>query len=297
MAKRDRARGVARTPQEARRRRQAVAAVFGWAASVAVAGVFLAPLIWMTLAALQPEERIFTAGLAGMLSPAGWTLSNFADAWRRGALGFGLVNSAVQVALIVGVGLVLNSMAAFAFARLEFPGRDLLFGFVVVLIILPVEALAVPLFLTARDLGLIGGRPETLAALTLPFAVKAFNVYFLRQHFLSLPRALEEAAIVDGAGAFRIYWSIALPSVRPALATVVVLDTLTHWGDFIWPLMVCREESTRTIQISMANLFTQPPVQWGDILAAALIATAPVILLFATCQRYIVSTEFQSGVK
>jgi ABC-type glycerol-3-phosphate transport system permease component len=155
----------------------------------------------------------------------------------------------------------------------------------------------VPLFFTIRDMNLIGGRVETLLALTLPFTAKAFNIYFLRQHFLALPAELEEAAIVDGAGPLRIYWHIALPAIRPALATVVILDVLTHWSDFIWPLVVSTRAETRTVQLSLANLFTQPPVQWGDILACAVIATLPVLLLFRVAQRYIVLGHLQSGIK
>jgi len=192
---------------------------------------------------------------------------------------------------------VINSLAAYAFARMEFPGRNILFAAVVALIILPIEVLAVPLFLTARDLHLTGGYPATMAGLILPFMAKGFNIYFLRQHFLALPREVEEAAIIDGAGMWSIFWRVAMPAIKPALATVVVLDVLVHWSDFIWPLMICTRQETRTIQLSLANLFTQPPVQWGDIMACAVIATVPVILLFSFCQRYMVSTQLGTGIK
>lgn len=269
----------------------------GWALSGAVAVLFLLPLLWMLQASFRPESAIFEGGFGGLLSWRGLHLGNYAAAWRRAALGLGLVNSFVQVAGILGLGLLFNSMAAFAFARLDFPGQRWLFGLVVVLIILPVEVLVVPLLLTVRDLGLTGGHGRTLAALILPFAVKAFNIYFLRQHFLALPRDLEEAAVVDGAGLFRIYWSVALPSIRPALATVVVLDVLTHWSDFIWPLVVCTREETRTVQLALANLFTQPPIQWGHILACAVMATLPVLLIFRIAQRHIVASDLGAGIK
>jgi multiple sugar transport system permease protein/fructooligosaccharide transport system permease protein len=188
-------------------------------------------------------------------------------------------------------------MAAYAFARLEFRGRDLLFALVVILIILPVEVLAVPMFFTARDLGLTGGFASAMAGLTVPFFAKAFNIYFLRQHFLSVPVELEEAAAIDGANAWRQFWNVALPSVRPALATVILLDLLTHWSDFLWPLMISTREETRTVQLSLANLFTQPPVQWGHILACAVLATLPVVALFRWFQLYIVNTDVRTGIK
>jgi ABC-type glycerol-3-phosphate transport system permease component len=267
-----------------------------WLLSIAVALFFLAPLLWMLRASFSPEAQIFEPGFAGGLFH-GWTLQNYTDAWRRAALGPAMFNSLLQVAGIVSVGLFINTLAAYAFARFEFPGRDWLFGFIVILIILPVEVLAVPLFFTARDLGLTGGYGAAMAGLMVPFLAKAFNIYFLRQHFLSLPVELEEAAVIEGAGAWRQFWNVALPSIRPALATVVVLDLLTHWGDFLWPLMISTREETRTVQISLANLFTQPPIQWGAILACAVMATLPVLALFRWLQRYIVTTDARTGIK
>jgi len=268
-----------------------------WVLSIAAALLFLAPLLWMLRASFSPETQIFQPGFAGGIFHGSWTLQNYADAWRRAALGSAMLNSLLQVAGIVSVGLLINTLAAYAFARLEFPGRELLFGVVVVLIILPVEVIAVPLFFTARDLGLTAGYGPAMAGLIAPFLAKAFNIYFLRQHFLTLPIELEEAAVIDGAGAWQQFWNVALPSIRPALATVVVLDLLTHWGDFLWPLMISTREETRTVQISLANLFTQPPIQWGAILACAVMATLPVLALFRWLQRYIVITDSRTGIK
>ncbi len=269
----------------------------GWLVAGATAALFLLPLLWMLHASFRPEADVFAGGFRGLFSLRGLSLDNYASAWRRAALGVGLLNSFLQVAGILGLGLLFNSLAAFALARFEFAGRRLLFGLVLVLLILPVEVLAVPLLLTVRDLGLTGGYARTLAALVLPFAVKAFNVYFLRQHFLALPRDLEEAAVVDGAGPFRIYWSVALPAIRPALATVLVLDVLAHWSDFIWPLIVCTRAETRTVQLALANLFTQPPIQWGQILACAVLVTLPVLLVFRLAQRHVVASDLGAGIK
>lgn len=265
-----------------------------WMVSAVVAGVFLSPLLWMVAASLREEAAIFSGG---WWNAGGWTLENYADAWRRSGLGRGLVNSVLQVAVIAGGGLVVNAMAAYAFARLAFWGREWVFAGVVMLIVLPMEVLAVPLFFTARDLGLTGGYGTAMAGLTVPFLAKAFNVYFLRQHFLTVPRALEEAAVMDGAGPWRLFFHVALPSVKPALATVVVLDLLTHWGDFLWPLMIATREETRTVQLSLANLFTQPPVQWGDIMACAVMATLPVMIFFRWFQRHVVATDARAGIK
>jgi ABC-type sugar transport system, permease component len=266
-------------------------------ASVVVALLFLAPLLWTLIGSFRVEEAIFRLDAASLIDPRMWTIENYGDAWRRASLGPALAVSIGQVALIVAGGLLVNSLAAYAFARLQFRGSDALFAAVVMLIILPVEVIAVPMFFTARDLGLTGGLGPALAGLTLPFMAKAFNIYFLRQHFLNLPRQIEEAAVLDGARVWAQYWRIALPSIKPALATVVVLDVLTHWGDFLWPLLIGTREETRTVQIGLANLFTQPPVQWGDILACAVIATLPVLVMFRWLQRYIVATQVHTGIK
>ncbi len=269
----------------------------GWLLSGVVAGLFLLPLAWMLHASFRPEPMIFQTGPAVWLEWEALTVNHYMAAWRRARFGQALLNSLLQIIGIIGFGLFINSMAAFAFARFSFPGRDLLFALVLVLLILPIEVLVIPLFLTARDLQLTGGYAATLGALILPFSAKAINVFFLRQHFLSLPTELEEAARVDGAGWWRIYWNIALPSIKPALATVIVLDVLTHWSDFIWPLVVCTRAETRTVQISLANLFTEPPIQWGAILACAVMATVPVLLIFRFAQRHIVTSDLSAGIK
>ena len=268
-----------------------------WAVSVVTAGLFLAPLIWMVAGSFREEGAIFQLDPASLGNLDTWTAGNYADAWRRAALGMALAVSVAQVAAIVSAGLLVNALAAYAFARLRFRGSGALFAGVVMLIILPVEVIAVPMFFTARDLGLTGGVGAAMAGLTVPFMAKAFNIYFLRQHFLAVPVQLEEAAVLDGAGVWAQFWRVALPSIKPALATVVVIDVLTHWGDFLWPLLIGTREETRTVQIGLANLFTQPPIQWGDILACAVMATLPVLLMFRWLQRYIVATQVQAGIK
>lgn len=272
----------------------------GWAASIIVALVFLAPLVWMVLASLRPDDQVFRGGFLGVLSifsDGEVTVSNYVDAWRAGGLAWGLLNSAIQVTGIIGLGLIVNSMAAYAFARMRFAGRDALFAAVVVLIILPVQVLAVPLWSTVRQLWSTATYGGAMTVLILPFAAKAFNIYFLRAHFLSLPRELEEAAIVDGAGPWQVFWRVALPSVKPALATIIVIDMFLHWGDFIWPLVVSSSRQTRTIQISLASLFSAHTDAWGDIMACAVIATAPVVLVFTFFQRYVVSGHLGAGIK
>lgn len=268
-----------------------------WVVGVAAAALFLSPVLWLVVASFKPSSAIFADNGAAFFSARAWTLDNYASALRRANLVRATCNSLAQVAAIALGGLLVNAMAAFAFARLVFRARELLFAIVVALIILPVEVLAVPLFLTARDLGLTGGTAAVFAGLSLPFMAKAFNIYFLRQHFLSWPIELEEAAVLEGAGPWRIFWSLALPAIKPALATVVVLDLIGHWSDFLWPLLITTREETRTVQIGLANLFTEPPLDWGAILACAVLATLPVLAGFHYLQRYLVTTDARVGLR
>jgi multiple sugar transport system permease protein/fructooligosaccharide transport system permease protein len=267
------------------------------ALSAAVALVYLVPIGWMVFGALTPGDRIFSGGLLGVLDVEHWTIANLAAIARRGEALAAFANSVLQVTAIAALDLLLSSMAAYALARIEIPGRGLLVGAIVALIILPLEALAVPLLLTVRDLGLVGGRVETLAALALPFSAKAFSVYLLRQHFLRIPRELEDAARIDGASWLRIYASIALPAIKPALATAALIDVLVHWSDFIWPLLVSTRNGTQTVQLELAALFTQPPVAWGEVLAASALATLPMALLFAALGRFFVVSDVRAGLR
>jgi multiple sugar transport system permease protein/fructooligosaccharide transport system permease protein len=126
---------------------------------------------------------------------------------------------------------------------------------------------------------------------------KAFNIFLLRQYFLAQPRSLEEAAFIDGAGWWRTFWNVAVPNAKPAIVTVVLLDFVVHWNDFLWPLVICQGENTRTIQLGLGNFFTQPPISWGAILAYAVLATIPMMLVFTVGQKWVVQSLTTTGLR
>jgi len=273
------------------------------ALAAAVVGLlFLAPVLWMIAASFKPEAGIHrdVSSLRSFL-PAPATLDNYAAIPQRTNLVTVLVNTFLVVAAIAIGGILINGPAAYAFARMRFPGRDVLFLLLVVSIILPLEVIVIPLFMTVAGFSsavdLVGDRIFALGALSVPFMAKAFNIFLLRQYFLSLPRSLEEAAFLDGAGWWRVFWRIALPNAVPAVVTVVLLDFVVHWNDFLWPLVVCTGQDTRTVQLALGNFFTEPPISWGAILAYATLATVPVMLVFALGQRWIVQSVAGTGVK
>ncbi len=273
-----------------------------WAGVVAivVGALFIAPVVWMAAASLKPDDTIHRdVGSLSSFLPAPVTFDNYADAARRGDIGVVMLNTAVVVAVVILGGLLINSAAAYAFARMRLPGGEWLFLALVATIIVPLEAIVIPLFVavqSTRDVAAwTGQRTWTLAALSLPFAAKAFNIFLLRQSFLTLPRTLEEAAFIDGAGWWRTFMRVALPNVRHTLVTVVLLDFVIHWNDFLWPLVISQHESTRTVQLGLGLFFTQPPISWGAIMAYSVLATAPVMLAFLVGQRWIVPSLASTG--
>jgi multiple sugar transport system permease protein len=201
------------------------------------------------------------------------------------------------------LGVLVNSMLAYALARFRFRGRELLLAGVVALIIVPFEAVAVPLLLLVNQLpwwdgaGWTQGWLDSWHVQIIPFIGHAFSVYLFYQFFIALPLELEEAALMDGASRWRIYWSIVLPLSKPVIATVVVLQFLARWGDLLWPVMVVRGDTYATLPLAMQTFFGQYPRQWGDVMAFAAMATLPTLALFLAFQRWFVRSAVASGIK
>jgi len=273
-----------------------------WLAVLAMMLLFLGPVWWMVAASFKPDDAIHAdVGRLGSFLPQPFTVEHYVEAAGRGGVGTTMLNTVIVVAVIALGGLLINAPAAYAFARMKFPGRDLLFLLLVATIIVPIEVIVIPLFLLVQPTRgiaeVVGERPWTLAALSIPFVAKAVNIFLLRQSFLAMPRSLEEAAFLDGASWWTVFWRVAIPNNIPALVTVALLDFVTHWNDFLWPLVVSQGEHTRTIQLGLGNFFTQPPISWGAILAYAVIATIPMVIAFAVGQRWIVESLASTSVK
>jgi multiple sugar transport system permease protein len=267
---------------------------------------FLGPLVFMGVSAFKSDEAQLLADMGGWRAflPVGeLSLQNFRDVAERTAFARVLLNSLGIVAATVVLGLLVNSMLAYALARFRFRGRDLLLGAVVALIVIPFEAIAVPLLLLVNQLPWPGASGFTIGWLdsyhvqVLPFVANAFSVYLFYQFFIELPKDLEEAALMDGASRWRIYWSIVLPLSKPVIATVAVLQFLARWGDLLWPVMVVRGDTYATLPLAMQGFFGQFPRQWGDVMAFALLATLPTLLVFLVFQRWFVRSAVSSAIK
>ncbi|MGD6741620.1 carbohydrate ABC transporter permease [Streptomyces sp. BH106] len=259
-----------------------------------IALVMLVPLVFMFAGALKPNADVLADGGSWRaLIPLHPTFDNFTSAWERSNFGRLLLNSLVVCGATVALGLVVNSMFGYALARLRWTGRNIVLAAVVALIIIPFEALAIPLLLMMTELGWL----DTYQAQIVPFIANPFFVYLFYSFFLALPRELEEAARVDGAGPWRTFRSIIVPLSKPAYASVAILSFLMTWGQLLWPVMATRSEDVRPLPVGMSVFQTLPPLQWGDIMAFAAMMTVPTLVVFLIFQRAFVQGVAAQAVK
>ncbi|MGW0198676.1 carbohydrate ABC transporter permease [Nonomuraea sp. NPDC003201] len=253
-----------------------------------LAAVTVAPLVWLLVTVLKPADELFEVAL-----PSRLTLDNLLYVLTEVPIGRYMLNSLVVSVAVTVVALVLHSMAAYALARLRFPGRQVIFSMIVSTLLVSLPVILVPLFLVARQLGLL----DTYAGLILPAIFHAFGIFLLRQYYLTIPRELEEAADLDGCGYFRRWWQVVVPLSRPVLASLAVLFFLANWNAFLWPLTATRDPELRMVQVGIATLQGQYGSAWNYVLAATVIAAVPTLIAFVLGQRRLVEAIKTSGLK
>lgn len=264
------------------------------AALAVVAAVYIAPVAFMLVGSLKPDATVLAeAGSWRALFPSEVSLQNYRDVFSRVDFTRYLLNSLWITGAITLGGLVVNSLAGYAFARLRWRGRDRLLLLVILLMILPYEAIAVPLF---YQVSLLGWR-DTYLVQILPFIANAFSIYLFYSFFLGLPRDLEDAARIDGSGPLRTFVEIVVPNSKPVFATVAIVTFLFFWGFFLWPQLVTSGDRVRPLPVAIATFQTLPPLRWGDILAFGVMMVAPVVLLFLLLQRWFVRGIAATGSK
>jgi multiple sugar transport system permease protein len=256
--------------------------------------VFIAPVLFMAAGSLKPEARVLSDmdSLRAVL-PGDAGLQNYRDVFARIPFGRYLWNSALINGLIVGLGLIVNALAGYALARLRWRGRDVMLAAVLALLIIPFEAIAVPLF---YQLSALGWRND-YAVQVFPFVANPLAIYLFYSFFLGLPRELEEAARVDGAGLLRTFFAIVVPNTKPVFATVAIVSFLLYWGMYLWPLLMTVDEAVRPLPLAIATFYTLPPVQWGDILAFGVMMVLPVLVIFIAFQPWFVRGVATTGLK
>jgi sn-glycerol 3-phosphate transport system permease protein len=246
--------------------------------------VFVVPLFWVFSASLKDTQQIYT--FPPVWIPTEPRFANYSEAWNAAPFGRFYLNTIITTFFGVALEVVNALLTAYALVFMRFPGKNLIFIIMLAALMVPIHVTILPNYLTIASLGWV----NTYQGIILPGASVAFGAFLLRQHFLSLPRELPEAARLDGAGHLQTLWYVILPISRPMLVTVTLVSLVTKWNDFLWPLISTNSENMRTLPIGISYLFNQEGAsQWGLIMAAAIFVIVPVLLVFLRWQRHIVS--------
>ena len=253
------------------------------------AAMMMFPLAWTVITSISPG--------AGLDQPSLVPTDASLDAYRTllDAMPFGriLLNSLWIGALATLLQVLTSAMAAYAFDRLDFPGKNVLFVVYLSTLMVPFQVLVVPLFIEMKTFGLM----DTYAALVMPSIASAFGVFLLRQAVSVVPRELDEAAFIDGAGHVRVFFQIVLPLIRPALATFAVFAFMSSWNSFLWPLVVIRSPELMTLPVGLANLHGRFTTQWDVVMAGSVVSVVPIALLYLVAQRQVIASVATSGLK
>jgi len=271
-----------------------------YAVLIAFALMFLAPVIAMVSTSFTGNERVIQRDLDNIrvFWPSPLATTNYDEVVTGRVIGGApftryLANTVLIVGSIVILGVFVNSMAAFALARLRFRGRGILVAVVVALIIIPFEGVAVPMLLMVNRFGWL----NSFHVQIVPFIAHPFSIFLFYQFFTRLPKEFDEAAKVDGASWWQVYRKIVLPISLPVIATVVILQSLEYWTSFLWPLMVTRGADYAPLSVAMNHFFGTPPRRWGQIMAFASLTALPLLLVYLGFQRWFIQSAAQSGVK
>jgi multiple sugar transport system permease protein len=252
--------------------------------------VVILPFLWMVTTSLKPIKLTYAPPY---IIPTHFEWRNYLVAWRAAPFARFYLNSFVMAVGITGGQLFFSSLAAYAFARLRFPGRDILFLVFLGTMMVPFHVTLIPSYLIVRWLGWL----DTYQALIVPRLVSAFGIFLLRQYYFTIPTELDEAALIDGCSRLGVWWRIILPLSQPALAALAIFAFLFAWNDFLWPLVVTNNPEMRTIQLGLAMFQGRYGTQWAYLMAGTVTATLPGILIFLLGQRRFIEGITLTGLK
>jgi alpha-1,4-digalacturonate transport system permease protein len=251
----------------------------------------VAPLVWAALSSLKTPSEL--AQRPPTVLPRSLTLENYTEALGSFSFGQYFLNSTIVTVTATLLTLAINSMAAFALAKYNFRGRDTLFVITLCTIMIPIQVILLPVYQVVSSLGMV----NSLWGLIIPPAATPTGVFLLRQYMLSIPDELLEAARIDGASEFAVFWRVVLPLCTPALAVVAIFSVIWRWNDFLWPLIVAQDESVYTLPVALARFSGQLVVPFNLVLAMSVLSILPIVVIFLFMQRQIVTGVAQSGLK
>lgn len=267
--------------------------------------LMVVPFLWMLSTSVKPDYQIFEYPPSWL--PRQWNWGNYARAWQLAHFSRYTLNTAIYAGFSTLGQLILCSMAGYAFARLPFPGSNVLFVLVLATMMIPFQMLLIPLFVILRYWPLAGGNNifgvggtgliDTLVGLTLPNTISAFGIFLIRQFSLTLPSELADAARIDGCSEATIFRRIMMPLMKPALTTLCIFAFQGAWNDFTWPLVITMSEKTRTLQLGLQTFQNQEFTEWGLLMAGTTITILPLVLIFLVGQRYFVQGIALTGTK
>ena len=259
-------------------------------AGVILAFMAIAPLFWMLSMSLKPSNEVFDTNLI----PRRPTLASFVYVFTQVDFARYLLNTFFVSAAVTVVELIFHSMAGYALARLRFPGRDAIFLAMFATFLISQPVIIVPLFIIlARALHML----DSYAGLIIPSFFNAFGIFLLRQFYLAIPRELEEAALIDGAGYFRIWLSIILPLSRPIMSALAILLFLANWNSFLWPLTITSNQDLWMVQVAIASFRQQYNGSWNYVMAASTVVALPTIVMFVIFQKRVIKSIKTTGIK
>jgi sn-glycerol 3-phosphate transport system permease protein len=254
-----------------------------------LAGLWILPLLFAFWTAFHPAEFSTRVVLSAPL-----TLDNFVKAWAAAPFARYFLNTVLLVTMVLAAQLVLVTLAAYAFARFDFPGRDVLFALVLVQLMVMPDVLLVENYRTMTQLGL----KDTIVAIGLPYFASAFGIFLLRQAFKTVPRELEEAARVEGCGPLATLWKVYVPLARPTYLAYALVSVSYHWNNFLWPLIITNSVESRPVTVGLQVFSaTDQGIDWSIINAATLLTTAPLLIAFLLFQRQFVQSFMRAGIK
>lgn len=260
-----------------------------------LAFLFLFPMVWMVVSAMKPEADVYgnlTSWKAFLpsLNPANW-FKPYQEILERFSILTYLGNSIFYSTTFALGSILINAFAGYAFARIDFSGKKILFGFLLALLIIPAETVLIPQFTIVNALGLVNNR----LAVIIPGLASIFNIYLFRNFFIAIPEEIVESARMDGANIIQTFFRIMLPMSKPAVATVGVLSFISSWNDYIWPLMVLTDTNKFSMQVAITTINTTQPVYINQVMAVLTISTIPLIIVYIVAQKYIVQGLGGSG--
>jgi multiple sugar transport system permease protein len=266
----------------------------GWIALHVVvvvgAAIMFFPFLWTVITSISPGVGLT---VTPALIPEHPSLEAYERLFAERPFGRVILNSFGLAATTTIIQLITSSTAAYAFSRLPFRGRGAVFAVYLATMMIPLQVLIVPLFVELKTFGLL----NTYLGALLPTFASAFGIFLLRQAINQVPRELDEAATLDGAGHFRIFWTIILPNIRPALATLTIFSFMGSWNSFLWPLVVLRKPELQTLPIALAGLQGQYTTEWDIIMAGSVVSILPMLALYIFAQKYIIQGVASSGIK